>query len=142
MVGLFIAQYRSICVAEWLDYIPCPIQNHLGGRVVGLFLVQYRSTWVAEWLDYIPCQIQKHLCSQVVGLYIVQYRSICVAKWLVLWTSGQATRKFSRRKTDGIFLTFPRKYDLTFHANCIQKKEEKYFKMSSAEFFQRMEIVE
>ena len=76
MVGLFIVQYRSICVAVWLDYslsnteesvwprgwiFHCPIQKHLWLSGWIIFLVQYRSTWVAKWLDYIPCPIQKHL---------------------------------------------------------------------------------
>ena len=137
VVWLFIVQYRRICVAawldfslpnteasvaEWLNYIPCPIQKHLGGQVVGLYSLSNTeaSVQLSGWI--IHCPIQKHLCSRVVGLFIVQYRSIWVAKCLVLWTSGQAMRKFSRRKTDGTFLTFPRKYDLTFHANCIQEK--------------------
>ena len=102
---IFLVQYRSICAAEWLDY---SLSN------------TEASVQPSGWI--IHCPIQKHLCSRVVGLFIVQYRSIWVAKCLVLWTSGQAMRKFSRRKTDGTFLTFPRKYDLTFHANCIQEK--------------------
>ena len=50
---------------------------------------------------------------------------------------------FGRRQIGVIFLIFPRKQDLTFHANSLHEmsnpvfseKEEKYFKMSSAENF-------
>ena len=30
---------------------------------------------------------------------------------------------FSRRQTDDIFLIFPRKQDLTFHANCLLRRQ-------------------
>ena len=58
--------------------------------------------------------------------------------------------EFSRQQTDDILLIFPRKQDLTFHANCLQRKGdnlheisnpiswekgEKYFKMSYSENF-------
>ena len=53
---------------------------------------------------------------------------------------------FCRRQIDDIFLIFPPKQDLTFHANCLLicmkchilfsgKNKKKYFKMSSAENF-------
>ena len=53
--------------------------------------------------------------------------------------------EFSRWQIDNIFLIFPRKQDLTFHANCFQWRQfawnakpiswKKYFIMSSAEKF-------
>ena len=34
-----------------------------------------------------------------------------------------AIGKFSRRQTDEIFLIFPRKQDLTLHANCLLRRQ-------------------
>ena len=37
-----------------------------------------------------------------------------------------AMGKFSRQQTDDMFLNFPRKYDLTLHADCLFRKSQKF----------------
>ena len=43
-------------VAEWLDYIPCPIQKHLGGQVVGLYSLSNTeaSVQLSGWIIHCP----------------------------------------------------------------------------------------
>ena len=85
----------------------------------------------------ISCDIYVH-CSSVIEYQGCLYSTLALS---TLWTKS-ADVKFMV-----FFLFFPRKHDLTFHANCLLEticmkcqvlfsgESKKYFKMSSAQLF-------
>ena len=60
-----------------------------------------------------------HGCTSWSGPLLSTYSQTHVFTWCELFNLYHSLGIFSRRQIDDIFLIFPRKQDLTFHANCL-----------------------
>ena len=113
-------------------YLCCSIQSLLTDDTAknysGYSISVLSSTQKTYNIHILPCSYQLHW-----RCHLNLYHSLGV---------------FSRWQIDDIFLIFPRKQDMTFHANCLLRRQvawnviscflgriKKHFKMSSAENF-------
>ena len=130
---LFPLSVDSYRVSKWRDKIHFP--EFLQGRqlwettfVTGCFPVQQAllKICLAERICSQEDQILFFTCRPLfrreTKTTLTSYlRRKCVQSpnSLVLYTHYHSMSKFSRRQIDSIFLIFPRKQDLTFHAHCL-----------------------
>ena len=85
-----------------------------------------KYSWLSSWIPGFrfysdPARGEYSFWLYGVSLHrACHYHPVIILIWLNLYHSLGI---FSRRQTDDIFLIFPRKQDLTFHANCLLRRQ-------------------